>query len=139
MFKIISATNRLILRYRNQTMECSKQKIKLMRAHDLNSLFPVGSNILVKELYNNADNNIAIPLFDHPHDMWLKNNQLLETYKGKVITVSRREKAVHLLVQLSPNVLAFAEVNDFDGAENVEFVPYKYNRKTKKIYGCLVQ
>ena len=139
MFHTIFAKDYLILQYKDQIVKCSRRRMRLTRFHDLSVLFPVGADVEVKSVYCNvADySTVAVPLFTHPHDTWVKNNPMLESYPAKVVAVNRNPEDIHLLVELEPNVLAFAEVNDFDGAENVEFVPYKYNRKTKKIYGCV--
>lgn len=81
--------------------------------------------------------NSVIPYFVHPHDNWVTQNEMLETYSGKVISVSFDSKDYHLLIELEPNVLAFAEVGAYDGSKDVKFVPYKYNHRTKRIYGCV--
>ncbi len=80
-----------------------------------------------------------IPLFRHPHDTWIKRNGLFKTHEGQVITVSHGQGIDNVLVKLAPNVLAFAQCEKFDESQKtVQFLPYKYNRKTKRIYGCLV-
>lgn len=114
----------------------SLRRMRLMRHHDLSKIFPLGTRFFLKRQNYRLISNV-IPYFVHPHDEWITQNELLETYSGKVIAVSFDEKNYHLLVELAPNVLAFAEVSSFDGNKDVKFIPYKYNSHTKRIYGCV--
>lgn len=112
----------------------SRHRMHLMRQHKLTDLFPIGKRFVLKA-HDYRPNRNVVPYFTHPHDCWIAYNELMEPYSGKVVTVSKDEKDYHLLIELEPNVLAFADVVSFDGNTDVQFVPYKYNRRTKKIYG----
>jgi hypothetical protein len=120
----------------NGYTNASLRRMRLMRHHNLSKIFPLGTHFFLKR-QNYRQISCVVPYFVHPHDSWMAENDLLETYSGKVIVVSFDEKIYHLLVELAPNVLAFAEVSSFDGNKDVKFIPYKYNSHTKRIYGCV--
>ena len=134
--------NRVIFAYNNYRAECPRRRLRLMRQHNLQQIFQEENLYQVQSIFfhrNNKRNGkrILLPIFRHPHDVWVRKHTLLETYEGQVVTVSHSLKGDHLLVELAPNVLAFAECEKFDGKQKVNFVPYKYNRRTKRIYGYL--
>lgn len=89
------------------------------------------------------------PFFHHPHDLWAAKRGDNGLFKGKIVQASFdgkqgfsgwTEAPKHLLIELEENVFAFAETTlplqcyELVGKE-VTFYFYKYNSKTKKIYG----
>ena len=129
--------NFVIFSHRNFRMLCSRHDLHLMRQHDLEEIFQEGNLYRIRHLSVRNGRRVLIPIFRHPHDVWMRKHDLFDTYEGQVISVSHGQVHDHLLVELAPNVLAFAECENFDGKKKVNFVPYKYNRKTKRIYGYL--
>ncbi len=113
-----------------------RRQMRLMRQHNFTNIFPRGAYFVLDRPHFWLTTG-AVPRFVHPHDIWAEQNNMLETYPGRVVSVSYDKKDYHLLIELAPNVLAFAEVSSFNGNKDVKFVPYKYNHRTKKIYGCV--
>ncbi len=122
---------------------CPKRRLHLMRQHNWGDIFQPGNAYKVKHSHvcanvKGTQLKVAVPVFRHPHDKWVRQNEMLETYQGEVLSVNKGQESVHLLVKLAPNVFAFAEADHFDeGQKTVNFIPYRYNRNTKKIYGCV--
>lgn len=131
--------NRVVFAYNNRQALCSRRRLRLMRQHNLRQIFQEDNRYYIQYLCSSKNGKqFLLPLFRHPHDIWMRQHPLMETYEGRVVTVSHGHVSDHLLVELAPNVLAFAECEKFDkGQGKVQFVPYKYNRKTKRIYGYL--
>lgn len=122
---------------------CPKHRLRLMRQHNWEDIFQRGNIYKVKHSHiyatvQGTNLRVAVPIFRHPHDKWVRQNEMFETYQGEVLSVNKGQGNFHLLVKLAPNVLAFAEAEHFDeGQRTVEFIPYRYNRNTKKIYGII--
>ena len=132
--------NKVVFACGNRHVQCSRRKLRLMRQHDLGALFQKGNIYRLEDIFPPQSNGRirVIPAFRHPHDKGVRRHPLMETYDGKVISVSCAQDGDHLLVELAPNVFGFAECENFDDKhKKVRFVPYKYNHKTKKIYGYL--
>lgn len=130
--------NRVVFEYNNRRALCSRRRLRLMRQHNLRQIFQEENRYYIQYLFSSQNGKqFLLPLFRHPHDVWMRQHPLMEEYEGRVVTVSHGHVSDHLLVELAPNVLAFAECEKFEGLEKVQFVPYKYNRKTKRIYGYL--
>ncbi len=136
---LFAKKNQVFFAYNRHWVHCSRRKLHLMRQHDLDKLFKRGNKYHVQYLFSHYNGNeTLIPVFRHPHDLWVKKHGLMNTHDGNILAVNHGDDAFHLLVELAPNVLGFAECVDFDkNSEKVRFVPYRYNRKTKKIYGYL--
>lgn len=126
----------VVFAYDSREVPCSRHRLRLMRQHNLRQIFQKDNLYHVRYLFLSQE--FLVPLFRHPHDVWMRQHPLMETYEGRIVTVSHRQTGDHLLVELAPNVLAFAECEKCDKEqEKVQFVPYKYNSKTKRIYGYL--
>ena len=166
MFKVIdnTGTRRVYLKSgsknpfgkSNRVFSCSIRRMRLMRDHNLKKIFEIGKAFPLIFLYDSKYSvggtmvSYAVMQFDHPHDIWMRTKgKDQDFFAGKVLRVSeeycdrcqKRVKMQHLLVELKPNVLAFAEHLVDDGSvsyqvgDTVEFIFHRYNRKTKKIYG----
>ena len=133
---VLPEKHAMCFRCDNGYTRASLRRMRLMRNHKLSQIFPLGTYFFLKR-ENYRCLSCVVPYFVHPHDSWITQNKMLETYSGKVVSVSFDSKDYHLLIELEPNVLAFAEVSAYDGSKDVKFVPYKYNRHTKRIYGCV--
>lgn len=138
-----------------RTSCCSLRRMRLMRQHDLAKLFegnPIDRYIYCRERdfhrrgvycsYNFVDYR-CVPFFKHPHDVWNVRRCGERDFSGKVLAVADDKRdgyqgLRHLLVELAPNVLAFAETQEIcQVGQTVTFYFYKYNSKTKKIYGVV--
>ncbi len=120
---------------KNETLFCPLKRLKLMHQHDLSAFFRIDQQIRFHvTFYGNH-----VPQFIHPHDTWWSEQKVGQSFNGKVIVISKKDKS-KLLIELKRNVLVF--VTDTSGrdhhiGEQVSCVPYRYNRHTKKIYGYL--
>ena len=134
---------------------CSRRRMRLIRKHDLAQIFeggPVRRYVYYREeapykrgvyhSYNYVDCRV-FPFFEHPHDKWMQKRKGEYVFPCKVVAAvyDKREgyqSLLHLLVELAPNVYAFAETTDIiEVGQRVIFYYYKYNSKTKKIYGVV--
>lgn len=137
-----------------KTSCCSLRRMRLMRQHDLSQIFdgnPVsnfiycGVQYMCRGVYYpyNFVHCRCVPFFKHPHDIWMQKKSSERDFSGKVLAVADDKRdgyqsLRHLLVELAPNVLAFAETQEVcQVGQMVTFYFYKYNRKTKKIYGVV--
>lgn len=106
---VLPEKHAMCFRCDNGYTRASLRRMRLMRNHKLSQIFPLGTYFFLKR-ENYRCLSSVVPYFVHPHDSWITQNKMLETYSGKVVSVSFDSKDYHLLIELEPNVLAFAEV-----------------------------
>lgn len=133
-------SRKLVMRYGRQNgVTCSIKRLRLQRQHYLGDIFKIDKVFPVAEVHGIKEfHPTYVPLFKHPHDAWLERHKLNKSYNGKVVAVGKDE--FHLLVQIEQNVLVFVECGEGDfnkDQKTVSIVPYRYNRKTKKLYGYM--
>ena len=138
-----------------KTSCCSLRRMRLMRQHNLAKIFegiPIDRYLYCHErdsyrrgvysLYNFVDYR-CVPYFSHPHDVWVQKRGEKCDFVGTVVAVAEDKrlslpKNYHLLIEIEPNVFAFAcTYEKYQVGQKVTFYFYKYNSKTKKIYGAV--
>ena len=130
---------------------CSLRRTRLMRCHNLASIFRGGIQgfVFLSNRRRPGSPRAIKPIFNHPHDLWAARRGSQGIFIGRIVQASYDGKAgfsgwdkapKHLLIKLEENVFAFAETtialdcHELVGKE-VTFYFCRYNSKTKKIYG----